>query len=68
MTLKRQTIQEEAEKKGEAIGLAKGETIGIAKGKTKEKLEIAKKLKGMGVGIDIIEKGTGLTQEQIEKL
>ena len=40
----------------------------IEKGKAEEKLETAKRLKNLGVGIDIIEKGTGLTQEEIEKL
>ena len=40
----------------------------IEKGKAEEKLETAKRLKNLGVGIDIIEKGTGLTKEEIEKL
>ena len=38
------------------------------KGETNRSIEIAKNLKGLGIDIDIIAKGTGLTPEQIEKL
>lgn len=38
------------------------------KGKQKKALEIAKKMKGLGIGMDLIVKSTGLTEEEIEKL
>lgn len=39
-----------------------------AEGMAEKSLEIAKNLKSLGIDIDIIAKGTGLSKEQIEKL
>jgi predicted transposase/invertase (TIGR01784 family) len=49
-------------------GLAKGEAIGHAQGRTEEKLEIARKLKKMGLPISQIAEGTGLTPKAVQKL
>jgi predicted transposase/invertase (TIGR01784 family) len=58
------TLLSAAIEEGEAKGLAKG----IEKGKKHEKLEIAKKLKQMGLSSEDINKITGLSQEEIERL
>ena len=49
-------------------GRAEGEEIGIEKGRRIEAMENARRLKSLGVSIDIISQGTGLTVEEIEKL
>ncbi|MGD1891076.1 MAG: Rpn family recombination-promoting nuclease/putative transposase [Cyclobacteriaceae bacterium] len=49
-----------------AIETAKKE--GMVEGASKREVEIARELKKNGVSIDLIEKTTGLTKEQIEKL
>ena len=41
---------------------------GIAQGRKSEKIEIAKKLKEMGMDIDSIIKATDLSKEEVEKL
>jgi predicted transposase/invertase (TIGR01784 family) len=41
---------------------------GMAKGQTKEKLEIARKMKGMGDSIEKIQTITGLSIEAIERM
>jgi len=48
------------------IETAKNE--GILEGASKREIEIARELKRNGVAVDLIEKTTGLTKEQIEKL
>ena len=48
--------------------IRKGEAQGIALGEAKKSIEIAKNLKSLGVDIDIIAQGTGLSPDQIEKL
>ena len=40
----------------------------IRKGEAKKSIEIAKNLKSLGVDIDIIAQGTGLSKEEIKKL
>lgn len=57
-----------AREEGRAEGRAEGEEIGIEKGRRIEAMENARKLKSLGVSIDIISQGTGLTVEEIEKL
>ena len=49
-------------------GIAKGEAIGMEKGMEKGKLEIAKSMKADGISFEIIEKYTGISQSEIEKL
>ena len=49
---------------GEAIGLEKGRSEGVAQ----EKREIAKNLKGLGVGTAEIIKATGLSAEELATL
>ena len=49
-----------------ALGHAKDD--GIEEGKKKAKIEIAKKLKEIKISIEDIEKATGLTKEEIEKI
>jgi predicted transposase/invertase (TIGR01784 family) len=46
----------------------KGIAQGIAEGETKERIEIARKLLGMGMPLENIAKATNLTHEEIEKL
>jgi predicted transposase/invertase (TIGR01784 family) len=45
-----------------------GRTSGLAEGHSKEKLEIARKLKKMGLPVSQIAEGTDLTAEAIQKL
>ena len=54
----------EGRKEGEAIGMQKGR----AEGHTEAILSTAKKMKGMGLELDIISHATGLSIEEIEKL
>ncbi len=57
---------------GIALGLekvrAKGEAIGLEKGVLQNKIENARNLKNLGIAIDIIEKATGLSSDEIKKL
>ena len=57
-----------AREEGRAEGRAEGEEIGIEKGRRIEAMENARRLKSLGVSIDIISQGTGLPVEEIEKL
>ena len=52
----------------EIMSLAGAKEEGIEEGAKKRSLEIAKKLKQMGMNIEDIKKATGLTKEEIEKL
>ena len=54
----------EGKKEGEKIGIAKGEKMGIAK----ERMETAQRLLAMGLDVQQIAQGSGLTVEEIEKL
>ncbi len=45
-----------------------GRQEGILEGASKRETEIARELKRNGVSVNMIEKTTGLTKEQIEKL
>jgi predicted transposase/invertase (TIGR01784 family) len=52
----------------ERVGLQKGIQKGIQKGKQEEKLEIARNFKTLGIPIEQIAQGTGLTEQQINEL
>ena len=52
---------------GKAQGLEIGKAQGIEEGKAQEKLELAKKMQKENIDIDVIERITGLSKEQIEK-
>ena len=61
----------EGREEGREEGIEIGEKKGMEKGEKKleeEKIKMAKSLYQQGVGIDIIEKTTGFTREQIEKI
>ena len=49
-------------------GYDEGEAAGLEKGAAKEKREIAKNLKDLGVGTAEIIKATGLSAEEVEEL
>ncbi|WP_400263068.1 Rpn family recombination-promoting nuclease/putative transposase [Sphingobacterium sp. SG20118] len=53
---------------GKAEGLAAGKAEGLAEGEHKKALATALKFKEMGIPLDIIATGTGLTIEEIENL
>lgn len=59
-------------KQGEAIGFDKGRkdglTEGLHQGALQTKLETAAAFKRLGVALDTIAAGTGLSREEIEKL
>ena len=61
-----------AEEKGHAEGLEKGLAEGLEKGRAEgelmKQLEIAKKMKTMGLPVESIAQATGLTNEEIENL
>lgn len=55
-------------KKGIEQGIKQGLEQGVKQGTEKEKREIAKKMKKMGIDIKIIEEATSLNEEEIRKL
>ena len=59
---------EEGLKQGLQQGLQQGIEQGLKEGKREQKIEIAEKLKEMNMNMDDIQKATGLTKEEIEKL
>ena len=54
--------------KGIAQGIAQGITQGITQGKLEEAIAIAREFKKIGIRLEDIAKGTGLSIEEIEKL
>ena len=66
------SMLDEAEERGEAIGLERGEAIGLEKGEAigleKGKTETALKMLADGMSVEIICKYTGISKQQIEKL
>lgn len=52
--------------KGEAVGLAKGEAVGLAKGLAKL-VQSAKNFLAMGLSLEQVSQGTGLSVEEIRK-
>ena len=57
-----------AEKRGHEAGLAEGIVIGREEGREEAKAEDARKLKDLGVSVEIISEATGLPLEVIEEL
>ena len=53
---------------GRAEGIAEGRAEGLEQGHVEAKIEMANKLKALGVDIDTIVKATGLDREAVEKL
>ena len=57
---------------GKDEGLAEGKAEGIAegmeKGKTEGRIETARNLLKLGVPIDVVSKGTGLSIEELKRL
>jgi flagellar biosynthesis/type III secretory pathway protein FliH len=53
---------------GHAEGLAKGRIKGLEEGRRMEAMENARRLKSLGVSIEIIAQGTGLSAEDIAEL
>ena len=58
------TAAEEAEKRG----LAKGMEIGREEGREEGRIEMARKLKALGVEVNVIMEASGLTIEQVAGL
>ena len=56
------------EREAEYTGYSKGKEDGKAEGRKDREKEIAKKMKEMQIPLEQIEKATGLTKEEIEKL
>ena len=57
-----------AREDGIAEGLAQGHAKGLAEGHAEAKIEMAIKLKALGVDIDTIVQATGLDRETVENL
>jgi predicted transposase/invertase (TIGR01784 family) len=53
---------------GISIGRNEGISIGLSQGEKKAKLETAKKFLAMGLSVEQVATGTGLSPEEIEKL
>ena len=60
--------REEGHKEGLEEGLKQGLQEGMIKGELKKQMEIAQKLKNMGLSISAIQKSTGLSKEEIQQL
>ena len=58
----------EGRAEGRIEGRAEGRVEGRAEGRTEEKIEMAKKMKAMGMAIETISQISSLTAEQIEQL
>ena len=56
-----------AKREGRWEGLAEGRAEGRAEGLAEGKIEVAKKLKSLGVDVKTIMQASGLTEEQIEQ-
>lgn len=54
--------------KGRAEGMAEGMAKGMAEGKTKAIIETAKRLLNMGLDMEQVAQGTGLSIEEVRKL
>ena len=65
-------VLEGAEQRGLKRGLAKGReegrAEGLAKGRAEERIEIARNMKADGMSIELIQKYSGLSPEEIAKL
>ena len=56
------------EKRGEERGRSKGISLGITQGAYQKAVETAKKFLAMGLSMEQVADGTGLSIEEIEKL
>ena len=68
IAVQRREAREEGIKYGFAIGEKAGEERGISMGVQQAKLETAKKFLAMGLSVEQVADGTGLSPEEIEKL
>ena len=68
IAVQRREAREEGIKYGFAIGEKAGEERGISMGVQQAKLETAKKFLAMGLSVEQVADGTGLSVEEIEKL
>ena len=64
----REEGHKEGHKAGLEEGLKQGLQEGMIKGELKKQMEIAKKLKNMGLSISAIQESTGLSKEEIQQL
>ena len=62
------TAAEDAEKRGRDAGLAEGLSRGREEGIAEARIEMANKLKALGVDIDTIVQATGLTPDEVASL
>lgn len=62
------TEREEGRAEGHAEGHAEGLAEGIVEGEKKKNIENARKMKQLGIAVDIIKEVTGLTADEIEGL
>ena len=66
------SVKETAENKGRRAGLEEGIVIGLEKGRAEGRaegvLQVAKKLKAMGLPLESIAQSTGLSTEEVAKL
>ena len=60
--------RKEAFDDGVSIGRNEGISIGLSQGAREAKLETAKKFLAMGLSVEQVADGTGLSVEEIEKL
>ena len=67
-SMDRAMIRNNAKREGLEEGRAEGKAEGRIEGKKENQIEIAKKMLELGAEIDFIEKATGLTKEEIEKI
>ena len=58
----------EGKAEGRAEGMAEGMAKGMAEGKTKAIIETAKRLLNMGLDMEQVAQGTGLSIEEVRKL
>ena len=64
----REEGHKEGHKEGLEEGLKQGLQEGMIKGELKKQIEIAQKLKNMGLSISAIQESTGLSKEEIQQL
>ena len=60
--------RKEAIEEGLAEGMSKGLAEGLAEGSLSKALEIARKMKELGVDVSIIVQSSGLSEEQVQTL
>ena len=63
-----ESAEQRGVKRGREEGLAKGLAKGRAEGRTEERIEIARNMKADGMSIELIQKYSGLSPEEIAKL